>query len=392
MKRLFLALSALLALCALTSASAQPAGIAGCQQPASVLYICDTFDYPDGTLIDGQTTPDGHSTWTEGLHAAVVQKGVLTNTGNSYGGFYYSATPGGTPQPLKSFGGVFRYNSYTGAVSTVLIASQGSALTKMLHLELGLRGWTLSVADSPSYPFPYYISSDFYKHPLTIGVLYRASMDIDAVNCKMTIHLPDGDTKAFTHPSVCDVAPTFTHYQLGAATPAGTASWAMVWAGPSKAEAFAAAGGATNSLDFAKMFSTSNVEINEKAGSTTGTVDLMAFTTPSLQSGNLLNVTIVAKVEGGSPGVADAIRVYHIPIRSDGAVSQKGAVTQENYDTGCCGVTLDITPTFAFNSPGVLTISATPTVGGAAGGSISNIRYSIKCEALGDHGGVWTPL
>lgn len=376
----------------ISAAYAQPAGIAGCQQPASALYICDTFDYANGTIIHGQTTADGHSTWDEGQLHAVVQDGFLTNTGNSYAGFAYTSTPGGTPQPLKTFGGVFKYNSYTGAVSTVLIASQGSALTKMLHLELGLRSWTLSVADSPSYPFPHYISSDFYKHPLTIGVLYRASMDIDAVNCKMTIHLPDGDTKVFTHPSVCDVAPTFTHYQLGAATPAGTASWAMVWAGPSKAEAFAAAGGATNSLDFANMFATSNVAVNEKVGSTTGTTDLMAFTTPSLQSGNLLNVTIVAKVEGGSPGVADAIRVYHIPIRSDGAVSQKGAVTQENYDTGCCGVTMDITPSFVFNSPGVLTISATPTVGGAAGGSVTNIRYSIKCEAFGDHGGVWTPL
>lgn len=389
-----LKLGILFAALALAPAGAQTNGIAGFQQRASVpIIIYDTFDHPDGTLIDGQPTADGHSVWDEGQHHAVTQNGELTNTGNSYSGFPYTATPGGTPQPIPTFGGTFRYNIDPGvAPATVLIADKDGTMSHFLHLELALYSWTLSVADSPSYPFPTVISSDTYARPLAVGQLYRASMDVDPVGCKMTIHLPDGAVKTFTHPAVCSVNPKWARYQLGAFTPAGTAVWTSVWAGQSKAETFAAAGGAASAADLSSLLSTFNVISNRKLVGPSGTFPIAAFTPGSAQFDNTLTVRMRTGVDSWLlPGVAMDDRDVRVHVVSTGCCSALGSidVLNANPQSGS-GINLSGSVSASI-SGGVVTLYYSPSCTGPNSAYCYNVRLNYSVQAEGDPGGRLVP-
>lgn len=377
---------------AAVSAQAQPNGIAGLEQRASApIIIYDTMDRANGTLIDGQTTADGHSTWDEPLHGAVVQNGELTHTGNSYSGFAYSATPGGTAQLVPSMGGTFRYNIDPGAgVSTVLFADKDGLMQKFLHLELGLYTWTFSVADSPSYPFETVISSDTYLRPLTVGVIYGASMDFDTVNCKVTLHLPDGQTKVFTHPAVCDVSPRFPRYQLGASTTPGTAVWTSVWAGPSKAKTFAALGQAADQLDVSNLLSIFNIVENRKSVATSGSFALATFTPGSPQFDNTLTVRMRAGL-GSSvlPGVASDNQDVRFHVVSQACCSVLGSrdILYSSPQQGP-GMGISLTGSLTASlSGGVVTIWYAPSVSGPNAGYANGVRLNYTVQAEGDPGG-----
>ena len=388
MKKLFLLLPLLLA----ASAHAQPNGITGLEQRASAPIInYDTFDYPNGTLIDGQTTADGNSVWSEGAHTAVVQNGELTNTGNSYSSFGYTTTPGGTPQPVPSFGGTFKYKINPGnGVSTVLIADKDGLLQKFIHLELGVYTWTLTVADAPTYPFATYISSDAYLRPLTVGVQYGASMDIDPVGCKVTINLPDGQSKTFTHPAVCDINPKFPRYQLGASTTPGTAVWTSVWAGPSKAKTFAALGQAADQLDLSNLLSTFNVVQNRKTVPVSGTFLIATFTPGSPQFDNTLTIKMRAGLNSAVlNGVASDNQDVRIHTVSQACCVTLGStnVLNSNPQQGA-GMGISLTGLVnAVITSGVVSIFYTPTVGGPNAGYANGVRLNYTVEAEGDPGG-----
>lgn len=391
MKRIFAFLAPFL-FAAAAAAVAQPAGIAGLQQRASApILIYDTFDRPNSTLIDGQATADGHSTWDEPLHGAVTQNGELTHTGNSYSGFAYTATPGGTMQLVPSMGGTFKYNIDPGAgVSTVLFADKDGTMTKFLHLELGLYTWTFSVADSPSYPFETYISSDTYLRPLTVGVIYGASMDFDTVNCKVTLHLPDGQTKTFTHPAVCDVSPKFPRFQLGASTTPGTATWTSVWAGPSKAKTFAALGQAADQLDVSNLLSIFNVVQNRKLVATAGTFPLATFTPGSAQFTNTLTIKMRASLNSAVlNGVASDNQDVRIHTVSQACCTTMGG-TVSLYSSQQQGAGMGISLTGTINATltgGIVTIWYTPSIGGPNAGYANGVRLNYSVQAEGDPGG-----
>ena len=122
--------------------------------PAPMIY--DSFQYPDGSLINGLTAQSGNSVWTVASSGiGVIMGNHLVNNAppNELGVLYASlantASLGGTPQSITSIGGTLRMcPSVTGTydptyTSVGLIASHELPLTNFIELGIGPTSWWL---------------------------------------------------------------------------------------------------------------------------------------------------------------------------------------------------------------------------------------------------------
>lgn len=393
MKRNYLLFVPLLLLLAVLAAHAQPTGIAGVDQAASTSpLIYDTFDYANGTLINGNNLPSGNSVWVSNNNA-VVQNGAMRNVGNTYPGFACTNTIGGTPQPCTYIWGVFQYDlANPGFCSVVLIPDQDGTMQKFLHLEVCADRWVFGVSDGPTYPFNTLLAQDAYQL-LTAGVPHRVAMDIDAVGCTVRLYLPDGTTHNVTHPSICDVDPKFVHYQLGIISPGNTAWRAVGVGGPQKADMFAAAGGAASQTDLNKLQQITNKIGGQKNGLTLGSPTLFAsFQNNGSQTVNRLLIhAITTDNSTVLPSAALEVDDWELTIQSTGCCSFVSNTKQLNGTNVpglgvCISTSLISSITGTPGNPYTVYLYAQPnTYGGCANnGYVSSARVNYTVEADGD--------
>ncbi len=122
--------------------------------PPQVVY--DTFQYPDGTLINGLTAQSGNSAWTnlgngigevEGFH--LLNAAPSGEAGNLYATLANTSTLNGSPQPITTIGGTIRMcppasGTYNPAnTSEAIVASHDLTLGTILAFEFGPSGWWL---------------------------------------------------------------------------------------------------------------------------------------------------------------------------------------------------------------------------------------------------------
>ena len=79
--------------------------------PAPMIY--DTFQYPDGTLLNGKTAQSGNSVWSVGGNGVIEGNHLINNAPPDQLGTMTAMLPnttsvGGTPQPVTTVGGTIR--------------------------------------------------------------------------------------------------------------------------------------------------------------------------------------------------------------------------------------------------------------------------------------------
>ncbi|HUB52545.1 MAG TPA: VCBS repeat-containing protein, partial [Terracidiphilus sp.] len=119
--------------------------------PAAQIY--DTFQYPDGTLINGKTAQSGNSVWSIGSDGiGVVEDMHLANAApNVEGGVMYATlantiTVGGAPQPVTTIGGTIRLcpsdsGTYTSYPSVGMIATHDPSFKSFIEIGFGPSSW-----------------------------------------------------------------------------------------------------------------------------------------------------------------------------------------------------------------------------------------------------------
>ena len=211
--------------------------------PGGAPLVYDTFQYPDGTLINGVTAQSGNSVWmTQSSGIGALAGNHLVNIapsgelGDMYAILANTSTIGGTPSQVTTLGGTIRMcpsssGTYDPSYTSVgLIASDQTSLAN--HLELGFgptSWWVLKVVNGTvSYPIsgPENIAVDCKTD-------YTVEMIIDPVAGTLQVIPPNGVPSAV----IADPDMTTIGARYGIWEPENNApnkyigEWGSVWMG-----------------------------------------------------------------------------------------------------------------------------------------------------------------
>jgi hypothetical protein len=171
--------------------------------------IYDTFNYANGTQINGLTMPSGNAQWSVtgmgGVRCATVQNTLLVNncalgSNNYYVSFLNAPSVGGTAQFDTSIATTFQIcqpsGTYDPTITSASLIAQNSDLhlSGALHLILSPTGWalqtlvngTFTVVAERNYAGGRLVADCSTKYPL--------SMFLDAAAQSVVIQFPDGST------------------------------------------------------------------------------------------------------------------------------------------------------------------------------------------------------
>ena len=118
--------------------------------PAPMVY--DTFQYPDGTLLNGKTAQSGNSVWSVGGIGVIKGNHLINNAPPARLGTMTALLPnttsaGGTPQPITTVGGTIRMcPSESGTydpsyVSVGMGATHDLSFNNVIGIEFAPKSW-----------------------------------------------------------------------------------------------------------------------------------------------------------------------------------------------------------------------------------------------------------
>ena len=222
----------------------------------SVIYDC--FLYQDGTVWSAQTAQSGNSQWqVTGDGAKVVSQHLIPKSGPPTGNYYAwlpnTSTLGGTPSPITTMGGTFRFcsnndgNPYApGQIAATMLASNvnNDLGHGFMHLELGPTTWVLADTLTNTGGFVT-VGKGVQNIKPDCTTEYAVEMDIDVAAGTVKVILPGGQVVNITDSQITTINPVKGGWQArdvndGSVDP----GWGSVWmGGPSQAKKFAATAG-----------------------------------------------------------------------------------------------------------------------------------------------------
>jgi hypothetical protein len=403
-------LKALCALAFLTLAIATPAlgqsaydGVA--QRPSASPLIYGIFDLPDGTTITGNVLESGNSAWTNlgaGNFMAVDGESTNGNAGcspapgcsNTYNDFPNSATLGGTPQPITSQGGSFRFNNDQMALALIADAGTGgSSFVNFLHLNFGPHGWALTYCVTGTCPSGFTVLGTG-SYSLIIGQPYGISWDLDQPNHRVRLHLPDGTNTGWYTFSSSMPALVYNRFQIGGFSSPLSARWLNVWSGQSKAEALVAAGRGAPMAEITRLNGLQNKVAASKSVTYSGSpvyTPFASFDSGNPQSGNRLTVHVSAVlVSSALPGTAMDIEDWEVPVYSSACCQYLGStVGLHSNPVAMAGIYLTGALNVALSGT-VVTLGYVGSISGPNSAYANGWRLNYSVTAEGD-GGTLTP-
>ena len=205
--------------------------------------VYDTFQYPDGTLINGLTAQSGNSAWiglgpgigeVEGYH--LLNAAPSGEGGNLYATLPNTSTISGTPQAITTIGGTIRMcpsaaGTYDPTYTSVgMIAAHDLSLASFIEIGFGPVSWWLnkqvnSVVTS--------LGSGSENLPVDCSTEYTVQMIINQAAGTLQVIPPNGIPSAvITDPDITQI-----DAQYGVWEPEGNApykyigEWGSVWMG-----------------------------------------------------------------------------------------------------------------------------------------------------------------
>lgn len=364
--------------------------------------IFDSGDHPNGTI--GSTEPTGLLAtsgnvrlWDPAGNAQVFNK-HFCGFGTSYLTARNAATLGGTPVPLTSIGGVFSFQGTTGTGMPMCMFGRdetGSGLDNLTpHINFGSQQYYISQRIGGG-AFVMLAAGSWKGGELSFNQSYQISCDYDYTNNKTTVFLPDGTV--LTLPSQCSTTlpPDGCWEIVNVTSVPDFSSWSKVWLGKSDAFDFRALTSSASQSDFTDLKTAVSQLRNSKTGATSGPIDLISFTSPSVQGDFELLLDVTAAVLSGTlPGCCMTYRRYGIGITSNGATNVVSSI--RSLDTDLCnpawtGIVVDFTllPSIIGS---VIKITCTPSVTGANAGYVTGLQWSATGHDVGLSGGFWSKL
>jgi len=229
------------------SGSATPTGfvtlMSSNPNPGSAPRIYDTFQYANGTLIDGKTAQSGNSVWTIGSDGIgeIEDTHLINNAPSGEAGVMYASLAntsvvGGTPSPITTLGGTIRMcpsasGTYDPTYTSVgLIASQLTNFANLLEIGFGPTSWWVDKVVSGKGTF---LLSGTENLPVDCTTNYTVEMIINQAAGTLQVIPPNGVPSAvITDPDITTINAQYGTWEPENNTPYKyIGEWGSVWMG-----------------------------------------------------------------------------------------------------------------------------------------------------------------
>lgn len=372
------------------------------QKQSDSPLIFDTGDHPNSTIGStpgtGLLASSGNTNlWDMAGNCRVVD-GQFQGTGTYYLSARNTATLGGTPSPLTFVGGVFKLGQSSGSTFPVCIMGRdetGTGLDNLTpHIIMGSQGYAVQQRLNGG-AFVVQTQNTWKGGELIVGQPYFVGIKYDYANSTVTISLPDGETVQL--PSQCQTTlPTVGCWEGVNGGTQDYVSWSKVFLGQSDGDSYRPVLGAASQKDINSLKCNVSQIKHTKSGATSGATSLISFNCPppGQEAMELIVEVTGAVVSSAIPGCCYVYRKYGVPVLCSGGNNYLGSPRLLDYDAqnpSGVGVIIDMyfNPSISGN---VVTIGATPYLGGSNVGLVSAVKWTAIGHDTGAPGGSWSAL